>query len=153
VSVRRRVGLYLREFVATRPALTHLSTMTNYNPGFYPSDPVPLFPPNIVSKFLFCLVKLFEFPPNLNNEFPPNSAPLREWKMAIDVISADRAAAGDRREAARAAAHQYLLSRAEARRDTRVEEAKAAAGARPTPSERAIENPAPLPARLLDILA
>jgi len=73
--------------------------------------------------------------------------------MAIDVISADRAAAADRREIARAVAHQFLLARAEARRDTRVEEAKASSAARPTPSERATQNPAPLPARLLDLLA
>jgi hypothetical protein len=73
--------------------------------------------------------------------------------MAIDVISADRVAAADRREAARAVAHQYLLSRAEGRGSTRVEEAKASAAARPTPAERAAENPTPLPARLLDLLA
>ena len=73
--------------------------------------------------------------------------------MAIDVISAEHVAAADRREAVRAVAHQYLLARAEARRDTRVEEAKASAAARPTPAERAAENPAPLPRRLLDILA
>ncbi len=73
--------------------------------------------------------------------------------MAIDVISADRAAAADRRETARAVAHQYLLSRADARRDTRVAEAKAAAAVRPTPADRAAEHPAPLPPRLVDILA
>jgi len=73
--------------------------------------------------------------------------------MAIDVISADRVAAADRREAARAVAHQYLLTRAEARRSTRVEEAKASAAARPTPAERSAENPAPLSTRLLDLLA
>ena len=73
--------------------------------------------------------------------------------MAIDAISADRAAAADRREAARVAAHEYLVSRADARRDTRVEEAKASAAARPTPADRAAQNPAPLPARLVDILA
>lgn len=73
--------------------------------------------------------------------------------MAIDAVSADRASAADRREAARTAAHQYLRSRADARRDNRVEEAKALSAARPTVAERAAENPAPLPARLLDILA
>jgi hypothetical protein len=127
--------------------------MTDYDRGFSPADPAPLFPPNEVSKNLFCIAKLFEFPPNSNNDFPPNFEPLREKKMAIDVISADRAGAADRREIARAVAHQYLLARAEARRDTRVEEAKATAAARPTPSVRATENPAPLPARLLDLLA
>jgi hypothetical protein len=106
-----------------------------------------------VSKFLFCLTKLFQFPPDLTNGFLPNSSPLRESEMAIDVISAERVAAADRREAARAVAHQYLLARAEARRGTRVEEAKASTAARPTPAERAAENPAPLPQRLLDILA
>jgi hypothetical protein len=40
--------------------------------------------------------------------------------MAIDVISAEHVFAADRREAARAVAHQYLLARAEARRGTRV---------------------------------
>lgn len=73
--------------------------------------------------------------------------------MAIDAVSADRASAADRREAARIAAHQYLLSRADARRDTRVEEVKAAIAAMPTPAERGALNPPRLPARLLDILA
>jgi hypothetical protein len=73
--------------------------------------------------------------------------------MAIDVISADSVAASDRREAARAVAHQYLLARAEAPRGTRIKEAKASDAARPTPADRAAENPAPLPARLLDLLA
>ena len=72
--------------------------------------------------------------------------------MPIDAVSAARAAAADRREAGRASAHQYLLTRADARRDTRVEEAKASAAARPTPSDRAVENPAPLPTRLLNVL-
>jgi hypothetical protein len=127
--------------------------MTNYNPGFPPPILRHCFPPIKVSKFLFCLAKLFQFPPDLNNGFPPNSSPLRESEMAIDVISAEHVFAADRREAARAVAHQYLLARAEARRGTRVEEAKASAAARPTPAERAAENPAPLPQRLLDILA
>jgi hypothetical protein len=139
--------------VATRLALTHLSTMTNYNPGFSPADSAPLFPSNKVSKILFHLAKFSEFPSNSNNDFPSNSTLATERKMAIDVISADRAAAADRRETARAVAHQYLLSRADARRDTRVAEAKAAAAARPTPADRAAEHPAPLPARLVDILA
>jgi len=73
--------------------------------------------------------------------------------MAIDVISADRVAAADRSDAARTVARQDLLAHAEARRSTRVEEAKASAAARPTPAERATDNPAPLPARLLDLLA
>lgn len=72
--------------------------------------------------------------------------------MAIDLI-ADRNAAADRRDAARAAARQYLQARADARRDTRVQEAKDAAAARPIPAERVAENVVPLPKRLLDLLA
>lgn len=74
--------------------------------------------------------------------------------MAIDALSV-RAEAADRREAARDAAHLYALSRADARRDTRVEEAKASAAARPTPSERAAELPPRRSgtARLVDLLA
>lgn len=74
--------------------------------------------------------------------------------MAIDALSV-RAEAADRREAARDAAHLYALSRADARRDTRVEEAKASAAARPTPSERAAELPPrrSSTARLVDLLA
>lgn len=74
--------------------------------------------------------------------------------MAIDALSV-RAEAADRREAARDAAHLYALSRADARRDTRVEEAKASAAARPTPSERALEVPPrrSSTARLVDLLA
>lgn len=74
--------------------------------------------------------------------------------MAIDSVSA-RAEAADRRETARDAAHIYAMTRAEARRDQRVEEAKASAAARPTPSERAVEMP-PRPrtnAQIVDILA
>lgn len=73
--------------------------------------------------------------------------------MAIDAISQDRASAADRREAARVAAHRYLLTRAESRRDTRVEEAKASAASRPTPAERAAEAPPRAPARLVDLMA
>jgi hypothetical protein len=73
--------------------------------------------------------------------------------MAIDAISANRIVAADRSDAARTVARQDLLAHAEARRSTRVEEAKASAAARPTPAERAADNPAPLPARLLDLLA
>lgn len=73
--------------------------------------------------------------------------------MAIDAISSDRATAADRREAARVAAHQYSLDRAHLRRDTRVEEARAADAARPTPAERGAEAPPRAPARLIDLLA
>ena len=77
--------------------------------------------------------------------------------MPIDAPLSVRAADESRRDAARDAAHQYLLSRADARRDTRVEEAKASAAARPTVSERAIETPPrPKPASgglIIDVLA
>jgi hypothetical protein len=77
-----------------------------------------------------------------------------ENMMAIETL-AIRAEAADRRETARDAAHLYALSRADARRDTRVEEAKASAAARPTPSERAAEVPPRRSggARLVDVLA
>ena len=72
--------------------------------------------------------------------------------MAIDAVSADRASAADRREAARVAAHQYLLTRAEARRDSRIEEAKAIVATMPTPAERGAQLPPRMPAQLVDIL-
>lgn len=72
--------------------------------------------------------------------------------VAIDPITADRAAAADRREAARVAARQYQLSQADARRDTRVEEAKAALANMPTPADRAVQTPSRPPQRLVDIL-
>jgi hypothetical protein len=77
-----------------------------------------------------------------------------ENDMAIEAL-AIRAEAADRRETARDAAHLYALSRADARRDTRVEEAQASAAARPTPSERAAEVPPrrSSTARLIDVLA
>lgn len=71
--------------------------------------------------------------------------------MAIDAVSADRAAAADRREAARQSAQQYLAERADARRDTRVEEAKATEALRPTVSERAAAMPPSVADRLVDI--
>ncbi len=71
--------------------------------------------------------------------------------MAIDAVSADRAAAADRREAARQSAQQYLAERADARRDTRVEEAKATEALRPTVSERAAAMPPSVSDRLVDI--
>ena len=69
--------------------------------------------------------------------------------MPIAAVSATPAS---RREAARVAAHQYSLARAESRRDTRVAEAKAMAAARMTPTERAAQNPPRLPAMLIDLL-
>lgn len=73
--------------------------------------------------------------------------------MAIDAISSDRATAADRREAARVAAHRYSLERADMKRDTRIEEARAADGVRPTPAERGAENPPRTPAKLVDLFA
>jgi hypothetical protein len=118
----------------------------------------------LVIKRLNSLDNFFLLPPDLNNLFPPFWAfapPPRGVRlgkgsvMAVDAISADRAAAADRREAGRTAAQQYLAMRAEARRDTRVEEAKSAIAARPTPAERAAENPQPphTPRQLVDVLA
>lgn len=78
-----------------------------------------------------------------------------ETDMAIDALTV-RAEASDRRETARAAAHQYYQGRADARRDQRVEEAKAALAARATPAERAAEAPPPrrtTSAQIIDILA
>ncbi len=71
--------------------------------------------------------------------------------MAIDAVSADRAAAADRREAARQSAQQYLAERADSRRDTRVEEVKSAEAQRPTVSERAAAMPPSVSDRLVDI--
>jgi hypothetical protein len=75
--------------------------------------------------------------------------------MAVDVASADRAAAADRREAARAAALQHTLQQAYARRDQRIEEARDVAAARPTPADRAAEAPrrTQSASRVLDVLA
>lgn len=77
--------------------------------------------------------------------------------MPVDAPLAVRAAEESRREASREAAVQYMLSRADARRDTRVEEAKASAAMRPTVSERAAENPPrPKPSAgglVIDVLA
>ncbi len=72
--------------------------------------------------------------------------------MAIDAVSASRASADDRRESARMAAHQYDLMRANARRDTRIEEAKAMDAASPTPVERRAENRQAGTAMLIDLL-
>lgn len=76
--------------------------------------------------------------------------------MPIDTPLSVRAAEESRRDAGREAAHQYLVSRADARRDTRVEEAKASAAARPTVADRAAEAPPrPRPANgglLVDVL-
>ncbi len=73
--------------------------------------------------------------------------------MAADAVTS-RAEASDRREAARVAAHQYALTRADARRDVRIEEAKEALAQRPTPADRAVETPpSSSTARLIDILA
>lgn len=72
--------------------------------------------------------------------------------MPIDAPLSVRAAEEGRRDSAREAAAQYLATRAEARRDTRVEEAKASAAARPTVAERAAENPRLPKGRIVDML-
>jgi hypothetical protein len=61
--------------------------------------------------------------------------------MAIEAPLSVRATEESKREAARDSAVQYLLSQADARRDTRVEEAKESAAQRPTVADRAAENP------------
>ena len=76
--------------------------------------------------------------------------------MAIEAPLSVRAAAESQREASREAAVQYLLSRADARRDTRIEEAKRSAALRPTAAERAADAPPRKSAggsRILDVLA
>lgn len=77
--------------------------------------------------------------------------------MPVDAPLAVRAAEESRREAARDAAVQYMLTRADARRDTRIEEAKASAAMRPTVAERAAENPPrprpPAGGLIIDVLA
>ena len=78
--------------------------------------------------------------------------------MPIEAASSVRAAAADYREASRQYAHEIAVENAAWRRDQRVEEARASASARPTPAERAAENPGPPPrgpssALLLDVLA
>lgn len=59
--------------------------------------------------------------------------------MAIEAPLSVRASEQSRRDDAREAAVQYLASRAEWRRETRVEEAKASAAQRPTVADRAVE--------------
>jgi hypothetical protein len=147
--------------VATRLALTHLSTFTDYTPANDPADLSNGNPPFLVSKSLIYGMKLFLFPPGLHNLFPTKCGVTRDgwtpsaisWEtvMAIDAVSNDRASAADRRETARVAAHRYSLARASARRDTRIEEAKAIEAVRPTPAERGAETPPRPPARLVDL--
>ena len=77
--------------------------------------------------------------------------------MSIEA-SAVRAAAADYREASRHFAHVRAAERADSRRDQRIEEAKAAAAARPRPSDRAADLPEPRPRAepsglVLDVLA
>ncbi len=78
--------------------------------------------------------------------------------MPIDAPLSVRATEESKREAGREAAVQYIVSQAYERRDTRVEEAKAAAAQRPTVAERAAQQPAPRPkpvagGDLVDVLA
>jgi hypothetical protein len=81
-----------------------------------------------------------------------------ESVMSFDAASAARAAAADYREASRHLAHLRAVERADARRDQRIEEAKASAAVRSRPSDRAADLPEPRPrsspkALLLDVLA
>ena len=48
----------------------------DYTAANTPADSVPLFPPNFWRKWLIGLEFVAEFPPNSNNDFPPNSAPM-----------------------------------------------------------------------------
>jgi len=80
--------------------------------------------------------------------------------MAIEAPLSVRAGEQSRRDDAREAAAQYLATRAEWRRESRVEEAKASAAARPTVAERAADTeqrprarPANGAGRKVDILA
>jgi hypothetical protein len=75
--------------------------------------------------------------------------------MSIDAPLSVRATEESKRQAGREAAVQYTLAQADARRDTRIEEAKASEAQRPTVSERAAEQPQRpgSGSRLLDVLA
>jgi hypothetical protein len=114
----------------------------------------------VINPLIF-LVKFFLRPTGMIHLHPTLSSQAAccgQWNcaMPIDAPLAVRAADESRRQSAREAATQYLLSQADARRDTRIEEAKSSAAARPTVSERAAENP-PRPravsaSRILDVL-
>ena len=78
-----------------------------------------------------------------------------EEPMPVESASSIRAAS-DEREANRAWRHELATTRAHVSRDERVQEAKAAAAARPTPADRAAEEPQPRPSsgsRIFDVLA
>jgi hypothetical protein len=75
--------------------------------------------------------------------------------MPVEAASSIRAAS-DARETARVWRHEVAITAAQTSRDTRVQEAKDAAAARPTPSERAADEPPPRPSsgsRIFDVLA
>ena len=78
--------------------------------------------------------------------------------MPVEGPSSARAAAEDQRESARQAAAQYFAQRADMRRDTRIEEAKASEPMRPAVAgrlaqEREPNKRSPSNAKVLDILA
>jgi hypothetical protein len=76
--------------------------------------------------------------------------------MPIDAPLSVRATEESKREAGREAAVQYTLTQAYQRRDTRVEEAKAAEAQRPTVADRAAEQPRPKGPKsgtMVDVLA
>ena len=54
----------------------------DYTLPFTPADPVPLFPPNCSGKWLMRLEFVAVFPPNRDNDFPPNSAPFPSLQAA-----------------------------------------------------------------------
>ena len=132
--------------MASRLALTHLSTMSQYTPAQSPVDSGELHPPIMVNNTLFRrhklnsrpTVSLHLYPPFSTRE--PHSAAPRVEPMAIEAPLSVRANEQTRRDDAREAAAQYLATRAEWRRDTRVEEAKASAAARPTVADRAVDT-------------
>jgi hypothetical protein len=73
--------------------------------------------------------------------------------MPVESASSVRAAAADHRAEARHVAHAQAVAIADSRRDQRVQEARAAAAARPRPQDRAAHAPrGPSSGLLLDVL-
>jgi hypothetical protein len=157
---------YAWDRVAPRLALTHLSTMSQYTPARSPVSSGERYPPFMVNTALFWTDKFDSFPTNSVHLYPPfyahkpHPAVVETHVMAIEAPLSVRAGEQVRRDDAREAASQYLAERAVWRRESRVEEAKASAAARPTVAERAPEQehrprakPANGSGRKVDILA
>lgn len=75
--------------------------------------------------------------------------------MPVESATSIRAAS-DEREAARVWRHEVAATAAQTSRDVRIQEAKAASAARPTPADRAADTPpprerTPTTSRLFDI--